>query len=137
MPENEIIPSGADPPPLKAPPLLAPTAPAGVAAAGDRKSNVLDEKAAKATEPAPPTESAAPRKIGEGHAEAMLRLGAKELAQALQAFPDSNIRPIEEPGAFGNTTPQVVTKQMGYEKLREGFANRPTPERDTEQDKAR
>lgn len=58
------------------------------------------------------------RKLGEGHAMAMLRLGAHEMTQALAAFPDSNIRPMEEPGVFGNPTQQVVTREMGLaEKL--------------------
>lgn len=52
-------------------------------------------------------------KIGEGHAMAMLRLGGHEITQALQAFPDSNIQPMEEPGVFGNPTPQIVTQEMG------------------------
>lgn len=52
-------------------------------------------------------------KIGEGHAMAMIRLGGHEITQALQAFPDSNIQPMEEPGVFGNPTPQIVTQEMG------------------------
>ncbi len=40
------------------------------------------------------------RKFGEGALLAMGRMGIKELAQALPAFPDS-IRPVEEPGAVG------------------------------------
>ncbi len=63
------------------------------------------------------------RKIGEGHAAAMLRLGAHELTQALAAFPESNIRPLEEMGVFGNTTPQIVTQEMGVsyaDMLRDG-----------------
>jgi hypothetical protein len=53
-------------------------------------------------------------KIGEGHAEAWLRAGGKELGQALVALPDSNIRPIEEPGLFGTATQYVANQQMGY-----------------------
>ena len=45
----------------------------------------------------------------------MLRLGLKELTQALPAFPDSNVKPVEEPGVFGNVTPQIATDQMGYD----------------------
>lgn len=41
-------------------------------------------------------------KIGDGHASAMARLGGHELTHALAAFPDSNMRPMEEPGVFGN-----------------------------------
>jgi hypothetical protein len=58
-------------------------------------------------------ESKPQSKIGEGHAEAWLRAGFKELAQALPAFPDSHVRPVEEPGLVGNPTPQIVTEQMG------------------------
>ena len=59
----------------------------------------------KAAEKAP---EQAGHKIGEGHAMAMLRLGGHELTNLLQAFPDS-IRPIEEPGVFGNeNAPQRV-----------------------------
>lgn len=54
-------------------------------------------------EPAmPEAAKTAARKIGEGHAMAMLRLGGHELTNALAAFPDSNIRPMEEPNTFGN-----------------------------------
>jgi len=52
------------------------------------------------------------RKIGEGHLAGMARQGLKELAQALPAFPDS-VRPVEEPGVFGNPTQQIVTQEMG------------------------
>lgn len=73
------------------------------------------------------------RKIGEGHVTAMLRLGGHELTQALQAFPDSNIRPMEEPGVFGNPTPQVVTQDMGYQKMLERYTPDRTPAVDREQ----
>jgi len=49
-------------------------------------------------------------KVGQGVLQAMLRLGSKELAQILPAFPDS-VKPIEEPGALGNLTPQEVVNQ--------------------------
>jgi hypothetical protein len=52
-------------------------------------------------------------KLGEGAFAAWARMGLKELAQILPAFPDS-VRPIEEPGALGNVTPQIATDQMGY-----------------------
>ena len=51
-------------------------------------------------------------KIGEGHLMAMVRLGGHELTQVLAAFPESNIRPMDEPGTFGNPTPQIVTSQV-------------------------
>ncbi len=56
-------------------------------------------------------------KIGAEHATAMLKLGAHELTQALAAFPDSNVRPMEEPGiAFGNTTmPHIVEPDHGLD----------------------
>lgn len=43
--------------------------------------------------------------------EAFARQGAKELAQALPAFPDS-IRVVEEPGTLGNPTSQMVTDSI-------------------------
>ncbi len=63
-------------------------------------------------------------KFGEGHLAAMARLGLKELAQALPAFPDSTIKPVEEPGAAGNVTPQIVTDQMGYDSVLMDAAHR-------------
>ena len=71
---------------------------------------------------------ARPAKIGEGHAAAMGRAGFKELSQALVAFPESNIRPVEEPGTFGNPTQQIVTAEMGagnnYNDMLEQHASR-------------
>lgn len=66
--------------------------------------------------------------------EAMLRAGHKELAQALVALPDSNIRPVEEPGLYGNLTPQeVVQGKSEYDKMLNGYADR--VQQDREQDK--
>ena len=63
------------------------------------------------------------RKIGEGHLMAWIREGFKEIAQALEAFPGQGIHHVEEPGLFGNPTPQIVTNEMGagtyQEMLRE------------------
>ncbi len=65
------------------------------------------------------------QKIGAGHLQAMARAGVKELAQALPAFPDSNIRPVEEPGLAGNLTPQeIVHGKSQYETMLEGYAAR-------------
>ena len=64
------------------------------------------------------------QKIGAGHFKAMARLGLKELAQALPAFPDSTIKPVEEPGAYGNITPQIATDQMGYDSALADSAHR-------------
>lgn len=65
------------------------------------------------------------QKIGAGHLQAMARAGVKELAQALPAFPDSNIRPVEEPGLAGNLTPQeIVHGKSHYETMLEGYAAR-------------
>lgn len=69
-------------------------------------------RAAEQTRPVESQEQAGP-KIGAGHVAAMGRLGAHELTQALAAFPDSNIKPMEEPGILGNPTPQIVTQEMG------------------------
>lgn len=65
-------------------------------------------------ERAQPIEAARPNgpKIGDGHFSAMLRLGGKELTNALAAFPDSNIRPQEEMGVYGSATPQMVTEEI-------------------------
>jgi hypothetical protein len=48
-------------------------------------------------------------KIGATHAPAMGRLGLKELAQILPAYPES-VKPVEELGLFGNALPQEVYK---------------------------
>lgn len=50
-------------------------------------------------------------KIGAGALEAFIRQGAKELAQALPAFPDSNIRVVEEPGQMGNAVSREIYEQ--------------------------
>ena len=64
-------------------------------------------------------------KIGAGHLAAMGRAGLKELSQALVALPDSNIRPVEEPGLYGNLTPQeVVHGKSEYDKMLSGYASR-------------
>ena len=49
-------------------------------------------------------------KIGQGHVQGFFRQGGKEVAQALPAFPDS-IRPVEEPGLFGNPVSQTIYQQ--------------------------
>lgn len=74
-------------------------------------------------------------KIGAGHLHAMGRAGLKELSQALVALPDSNIRPVEEPGLYGNLTPQeVVQGKSEYDKMLSGYATRgrDTHERENE-----
>ena len=53
------------------------------------------------------------QKIGAGHVKAMMRQGAKEVAQVLPAFPAHGIQPVEEPGLAGNLTPQEVAKDKG------------------------
>ena len=64
-------------------------------------------------------------KIGAGHLHAMGRAGLKELSQALVALPDSNIRPVEEPGLYGNLTPQeIVQGKSEYDKMLSGYAAR-------------
>lgn len=58
---------------------------------------------------------------------AAVRQGAKELAQALPAFPES-IRPVEEPGTLGNPTQAMVTQEIGtvhgYDQMLDGYAAR-------------
>lgn len=44
---------------------------------------------------------------------AAVRQGAKEIAQALPAFPES-VQPVNEPGTLGNPTPSMVTDQIEY-----------------------
>lgn len=65
-------------------------------------------------------------KIGAGHAGAMLRMGFKELGQALQALPTSNVRPMEEQGTAGNPTPGQVdrTQRLAYQQMLSQYANR-------------
>jgi hypothetical protein len=67
-------------------------------------------------------------KIGAGHLQAYLRAGLKELAQALPAFPSHGIHPVEEPGLFGNLTPQEIVASKGqeqsYEEMLQGYADR-------------
>lgn len=64
-------------------------------------------------------------KIGAGHVAAMGRAGLKELSQALVALPDSNIRSVEEPGLYGNLTPQEIVAGKGeYETMLAGYASR-------------
>lgn len=64
-------------------------------------------------------------KIGAGHVSAMGRAGLKELSQALVALPDSNVRPVEEPGLYGNLTPQeIVQGKSEYDRMLDGYAAR-------------
>jgi hypothetical protein len=53
-------------------------------------------------------------KIGKGHAKAMFKLGAHEITNALAALPDSNIRPMEEPGVVFNETKPHITEKEDY-----------------------
>ena len=64
-----------------------------------------------------------------------LSAGLRWKAQALPAFPDSNIRPVEEPGLVGNLTPQeIVHGKSEYDQVLHGYASRATaqPEQDKE-----
>ncbi len=55
-------------------------------------------------------------KIGQGALQALGRVGFKELAQILPAFPES-VKTVEEPGLPGNLTPQeVVHQKQGRER---------------------
>jgi hypothetical protein len=49
-------------------------------------------------------------KFGQGALQASFRVGFKELAQILPAFPDS-VKPVDEPGLPFNLTPQEVVQQ--------------------------
>lgn len=59
---------------------------------------------------------------------AALRQGSKEFGQALVALPDSNIRPVEEPGTLGNPTQAMVTEEIGtvsgYRAMLADYASR-------------
>ena len=75
------------------------------------------------------------RKLGEGHFAAWMRQGFKEIAQALHAFPGQGIHQVEEPGLFGNPTPQIVTNEMGagsYQEMLREAAQRAIPDRGQE-----
>lgn len=52
---------------------------------------------------------------GLAEAAAFGRQGAHELTQALPAFPTTNVRPIEEPGLWGNPTPAQVDREANPE----------------------
>lgn len=73
-------------------------------------------------------------KFGAGHAAAMFRAGAKELAQALPAFPGHSIQPVEEPGLALNITQLEVNQEKGnamsYEQWLDA-RSRQQPERET------
>jgi len=65
------------------------------------------------------------QKIGAGHMKAMGRTGAKEIAQALPAFPAHGVQPVEEPGLAGNLTPQEVAQDKGaYETVLGKYSSR-------------
>lgn len=49
-------------------------------------------------------------KIGATHADGMLRIGFKELAQILPAFSDS-VKPVDDPALFGNKLPMEVYRE--------------------------
>ena len=49
-------------------------------------------------------------KIGQGHANAMLRSGFKELGQIFPSGKDA-IQPVEEMGLFGNALPQEIFEE--------------------------
>lgn len=64
-------------------------------------------------------------KIGAGHLAAWVRAGHKEIGQALVAFPNGSMQPVEEPGLVGNLTPQeIVHGKTQYESLLSGYASR-------------
>lgn len=75
-------------------------------------------------------------KIGAGHAQAMFRAGLKELTQVLPAFPESNIRPVEEPGLVGNLTPQeIVHGKSEYDQVLYGYASRVAGQHEHDQER--
>jgi hypothetical protein len=76
------------------------------------------------------------QKIGAGHLKAMVRAGAKELAQVLPAFPEG-VRPVEEPGLAGNLTPSEIVETKGpgqsHNEHLQGFTGRVSQEREHDQ----
>jgi hypothetical protein len=68
------------------------------------------------------------QKIGAGHAAGMARSGLKELGQAVVAFPAHSVQPVEEPGIFGNLTPQEIVNgkgvEPGYDAMLNGYSAR-------------
>lgn len=54
---------------------------------------------------------------GAAPLHALVRQGAHELTPLLAAFPDSNVRPVEEPGQMLNPTPQLVTESLTGRKV--------------------
>lgn len=71
-------------------------------------------------------------KIGEGHFEAWVRAGAKEGTQVLRAFPDATIQPVEEPGLFGNLTPQeIVNAKASIQARADQQVDRGSPGRES------
>ena len=78
------------------------------------------------------------QKIGAGHVKAMMRQGAKEVAQVLPAFPAHGIQPVEEPGLAGNLTPQEVAKDKGaYETVLGRYSSRGEQEQTQNRDMER
>ena len=73
-------------------------------------------------------------RIGAGALAAFGRAGFKEMAQALVALPDSNIRPVEEPGLPSNLTQSEVveTKRESYESVLASYASRGSPVQEQE-----
>jgi len=78
------------------------------------------------------------QKIGAGHAKAMVRLGPKELAQVLPAFPAQGVQPVEEPGLIGNLTPQEIAHDKGaYETMLQGYSDRAPQQHEQEHELVR
>ena len=76
------------------------------------------------------------QKIGAGHAKAMMRQGAKEIAQVLPAFPAHGVQPIEEPGLAGNLTHRRrLPRDKGrYESMLGRFSSRDDQEQTQNRD---
>jgi hypothetical protein len=62
------------------------------------------------------------------------RVGGKEIAQVLPAFPNQGVQPVEEPGLAGNLTPQEVAQEKGaYETVLGKYDSRNRQEHGREQ----
>jgi hypothetical protein len=76
-------------------------------------------------------------KIGAGHLAAWLRAGHKEIGQALVAFPNGCIQPVEEPGLAGNlTASEIVYGKTQYDSLLSGYASRGAAQQQTRENGA-
>ena len=90
----------------------------------------------EAKQNSPPAATQPGRTIGQDHVIVILRLGFHELTNVLAAFPDTNIRPMEEPGVFGNENAPQRLIEVDHEDHLKGIHRR-SMAKDHDQDLAR